>query len=234
MRGIRCVLRSLLRIISSSLFEGTGKTVMILSLIVATRNQITSPEPTILDVCPIMTPLAFRHFPSEVYASTRKQVLHNSPPEPTTVPSLVELMLHKARTTPNCVIPPDITSKRSSRLAEKEEEVDILPVGEMLRANVPFYFQHLVEPSNRERAQRRNKDTRPRIMYLTSATLVIVPANLLSQWDREIIKHCDVPLRVLILRAKTPVPSVQSLATDYDVSHIISSEPHIDFLHRLF
>ncbi|KAH9484424.1 putative ATP-dependent helicase C23E6.02 [Psilocybe cubensis] len=197
---------------------GTGKTVMILSLIVATRNQISSPEPTIIDNRPIMTPLALRHFPSDVFASTRKQISsQKSPAEPTTIPTLVELMLHKARTSPNCTIPTDITSKRSSRLAEKEEEVEILPVGEMLKANVPFYFQHMVEPSNRERTQRRNKDLRPRIMYLTSATLIIVPANLLSQWDREIIKHCDVPLRVLILRAKTPVPIVQSLATDYDI-----------------
>ncbi|PPQ86914.1 hypothetical protein CVT25_009800 [Psilocybe cyanescens] len=195
---------------------GTGKTVMILSLIVATRNQISAAEPTIVDVRTIMTPLAFRHFPSGTYASTRKLVLP-TPPEPISVPSLVELMLHKARITPNCVIPPDITSKRSNRVVEKADEVDILPLGDMLRANVPFYFQHLVEPSNRERVQRRNRDTRPRIMYLTSATLIIVPANLLSQWDREITKHCDVPLRVLILRAKTPVPSVRSLATDYDI-----------------
>ncbi|KAJ3516660.1 hypothetical protein NLJ89_g1000 [Agrocybe chaxingu] len=196
----------------------TGKTVMMLSLIVATRNQISSPEPSIVDDRPVLTPLAFRHFPSSDFSTARKRFYCDSDPRSgVRVPSLVELVLHKARVTPNCEIPPSMLTKRYGYELQREDEVSALPIGEVLRANAPFYHHYLGEPSNRERAQRNNRQRGPKVMYLTSATLVVVPANLLSQWDREITKHCAVPLRVLILRANTPMPSVRSLVTDYDI-----------------
>ncbi|KAF8969663.1 SNF2 family N-terminal domain-containing protein [Flammula alnicola] len=196
---------------------GTGKTVMMLSLIVATRNQISTPEPSIIDDRPILTPLSFRHFPSSEFATSRKRLGRNLKHESPPVPSLVELMLHLARTAPRCDIPENVSSRRYSRILEKEAEVNTLPLGKVIRANVPFYHHYLGEPSNRERAQRNRQMQTPRVVYLTSATLVVVPANLLSQWDRETTKHCAVPLRVLILRAKTLMPTVQKLATDYDI-----------------
>ncbi|KAF8912126.1 hypothetical protein CPB84DRAFT_1761324 [Gymnopilus junonius] len=196
---------------------GTGKTVMILSLIIATRNQISSPEPSIVDERPVMTPLAFRHFPSAEFSTARKRLI---PPasEQKEVPSLVELMLHRARTVPHCSIPRNLTSTENVRQLNKEDEVLSHPLlSNALHENVPFYHHYLGEPVNRERVQRTKLNRRPRVIYLTSATLIIVPANLLSQWDREIIKHSQIPLRVLILRAKTPMPTVKSLATDYDI-----------------
>ncbi|CAA7270930.1 unnamed protein product [Cyclocybe aegerita] len=197
---------------------GTGKTVMMLSLIVATRNQISLPEPSIVDDRPVLTRLAFRHFPSSDFSTARKRFYCDRDPRSgARVPSLVELVLHKARVTPNCNIPRSVLTKRYAHELQKEDEVSALPVGEVLRANTPFYHHYLGEPSNRERAQRKSRQRGPKVMYLTSATLVVVPANLLSQWDREITKHCAVPLHVLILRANTPMPSVRSLATDYDI-----------------
>lgn len=192
---------------------------MTLSLIMATRNQISSPEPSIVDERPVMTPLAFRHFPSAEFTSARKR----QPDAVRTayypgVPSLVELLLHHHRTSPNCIIPENLSSTRYLRDTEREDNVQTLPLGDVLRVNTPFYHHYLGEPTNRERLKRKKADIRPRTMYLTSATLVVVPPNLLSQWDREVTKHCAIPLRVLILRSKTPMPSVRSLAADYDVS----------------
>ncbi|KAF9532907.1 SNF2 family N-terminal domain-containing protein [Crepidotus variabilis] len=197
---------------------GTGKTVMTLSLIMATRSQISSPEPSIVDERPILTPLALRHFPSGEFTSARKrhpgysQATHHGG-----VPSLVELLLHHHRTSPDCTIPENLSSTRYLRETEREDNIQTLPLGDVLRTNAPFYHHYLGEPNNRDRAKRKQAYVRPRTIFLTSATLVVVPPNLLSQWDREIAKHCAIPLRVLMLRAKTPMPSIRSLATDYDI-----------------
>ncbi|KAF9556010.1 hypothetical protein CPC08DRAFT_711560 [Agrocybe pediades] len=198
---------------------GTGKTIMMLSLIVATRSQISEPEPSIMDPDrPVLTPLAFRHFPSDEFSTARKRASSEFA-RTRKVPSLVELMLHRARTNPYTKISQCMPPEALGRIIAKEEEVSNLPLGVAIRNNVPFYHHYQGEPHNRERTQRQRGEPAPRTLFLTSATLIIVPANLLSQWDREIIKHCklETPLRVLIVRAKTPLPSVQSLATDYDI-----------------
>ena len=168
-----------------------------------------------------MTPLSFRHFPSAEFSTSRKRFSRGNHPkysqEIPRVPSLVELMLHRARTAPYCDIPKDYSSTQYRRSVEVEDEISTLPLSKMLRENVPFYHHYHGDPSTRERSPRNRRDQGPKVMYLTSATLVIVPANLLSQWDREIMKHCSIPVRVLTLRAKTSMPSVKSLATDFDV-----------------
>lgn len=164
-----------------------------------------------------MTPLSFRHFPSGEFSMSRKRFSRgNNSLEVSRVPSLVELMLHRGRTTPCSNI-----LRGYCRRTRIEDEVNTLPLGEMLRENVPFYHHYHGDPSIPGRAPRNRRDQGPKVMYLTSATLVIVPANLLSQWDREIAKHCSIPLRVLMLRTKTSMPSAKSLATDFDVSRTL-------------
>ncbi len=219
---------------------------MMLTLIAATKNQISSPEPSIVDERPVLTPLAFRHFPSGHFSYARKRFFsnrdlyddHGTFPR---IPSLVELLLHHHRVSPYCEITDNVSSQRHARAIKVEDGIQTLPLGELLRANTPFYHHYLGEPHNRERAKRKTRELGPKIMYLTSATLVIVPPNLVSQWDREITRHCDSPLRVLVLRAKTPLPSVRDLANDYDVSsrpglflHINSLRiDYLDDLHSL-
>jgi hypothetical protein len=206
-------------------YQGTGKTLIILSLIAATKNQLSTPEESVVDDRPVMTPLSFRHFPSAEFATSRKKFfrgnhLHNSH-EISRVPSLVELMLHRSRTTPYCNILKPPSGTQYCRLTKSEDKVNTLPLGEILRQNAPFYHHYHGDPSIRERSPRNRCDRGPKVMYLTSASLVIVPSNLLSQWDREIMKHCSTPLRVLMLRTKTQVPSVRSLATDFDVRQVL-------------
>lgn len=56
---------------------------------------------------------------------------------------------------------------------------------------------------------------RPRRMYLTSATLVVIPDNLFHQWNLEVAKHVQRnQLKILELATvKTPVPELRDLLT---------------------
>jgi hypothetical protein len=85
---------------------------------------------------------------------------------------------------------------------EAKERMRDHPLNRSLRENTPFYipstgFGH--------------------ITYLTSATLIVVPDNILSRWHNEITMYCASPLRVLQLRVGDKAPSVKCLAIDFDV-----------------
>lgn len=90
-----------------------------------------------------------------------------------------------------------------------------------LRLNTPFYHQYEDVAVIRTRAS--NVDPGPKIMYLSSATLIVVPANLLSQWVGEIHKHCKETLRVLVVNEDVQISHASDLATNYDVSGPILS-----------
>lgn len=282
---------------------------MMLSLIAATKNQISFPEKSAVDRRSVMTPLSFRHFPSGKFDKSRKKffdglenfkmyfgnpepqcseligaprlemarihaisasrplqaprllqspmplqgpklrphtVHHPDPAEVATsrknffhgnrkdngleisrVPSLVELLLHRHRTSPYCDIPKSYTSIHYQRLKECEYAVKSLELGSMLQENVPFYHHYDVDPKfsrpqlRGRRVLRPNKIPGPKVMYLTSATLLIVPDNGIDHWEQEINKHCSPPLRVLTLKTRSQVPSVKVLTTDFDVCQIL-------------
>jgi SNF2-related domain len=191
--------------------QGTGKTLITLTLIAATLKQISAPEDSPVLQRPVMTPLSIRHFPSGEVATSPLTLScvnrqRNSQEIPR-VPSLTELMLHRSRTAPYCDIPKSHSSTQYCRLVEFEGHVNNLPLGKLLHENCPFYFYY-------------SKKREPRVMFLTSATLVIVPAKTMSHWVQENSKHCYPRLRVLELTEGTDAPSVKSLATDFDVGRI--------------
>lgn len=201
---------------------------MILALVLATIHQISSPEESVVDDRPVMTPLSFRYFPSAECISARKRFFRGkedtSTPQSSRVPSFVELLLHHKRTFPDTSIPNTATVQGQlsyERDMEVVSKVEQIYPGQLLQATTPFYYHYGGEPTTNERTQRNRNDPGPRQVYLTSATLIIVPANLLGQWGREIQKHVEYPIRVLILRPGTPMPHVTSLASDYDVSNSI-------------
>ena len=96
-----------------------------------------------------------------------------------------------------------------------------------LRANAPFYLASLSNlsanaggsPVKGKGGGRRAAAPAVRAVYLSAATLVIVPDTLQRQWQSEILKHCtgDV-LRYLYVKNNDQLPDAPELATDYDVS----------------
>lgn len=181
---------------------------MILALISSTLDQLPEPEVSLLSEQSILTPLSLRAFPR--VEDIRARQLGKYPGRTSfTVPSLRELLVHYCRVHPDGL--------------DLQQQLEDLPDKRLvlaLQKNVPFYLQYNEDAvvQTTERAQRRAAKPKPRVMFLSSATLVIVPANLLNQWTSEMNKHCKDSLRRLIVRDSSPLPSAMVLASSYDVS----------------
>jgi hypothetical protein len=152
-----------------------------------------------------MTPLSVLHFSSDSRLGRQSGIKYRGIPKSSPrVPSLREILLDQ-----------------QSRAASSHAMDEVLP-GDMAQAlphNQPFYLvypESFVEARRGERTAQRT--TPPRKVYLTSATLIVLPLTLMDQWDREINKHCDMDLRVLSIRGNDPLPSAKELASMYDVS----------------
>ena len=188
---------------------------MILALVLATLNDLAMPESSIYQRHPprITTPLAFRHFPSD-FENERKHLTGKNKirfPEGPRVPSLVELLLHHLRVPLQGfqpIVPP-----------RYQDELDRRQLYAPLMANTPFYHYEAPETIDDDRPKRRRFVKLPsRVMFITSATLIVVPNSLLGQWKSEVDKHCGTYIRLLLLRRTTPMPPAQELASNYDVS----------------
>jgi SNF2 family DNA or RNA helicase len=84
---------------------------------------------------------------------------------------------------------------------------------EALKRGAGHYF--LPAPTPR-RESRNPKIVPPRKIWLTTATIVVVPTNLVQQWLHEIKKH-TTGLKVLTMNElSTPLPSAEDLA-EYDI-----------------
>ncbi|KAI0053959.1 hypothetical protein FA95DRAFT_1551738 [Auriscalpium vulgare] len=192
---------------------GTGKTVMILALVLATVDQLPKPEESFHDPRPVLTPVAFRHFPGAPFEEARKKLSKQRgarADDSKGVPSLVEGLLHRIRLHPGAA---DVRHNR--------DWLDDRRLGKLLDLNAPFYF-HWNPPDptssrSRRAVQKQKHGLGPRVVYLSSATLIIVPPNLLAQWISEIYKHCLPTLRVLSVKPEDRLPRALTLATDYDV-----------------
>ncbi|RDX46999.1 hypothetical protein OH76DRAFT_1465208 [Lentinus brumalis] len=188
---------------------GTGKTIMMLSLILATLDQLPSPEEAFHEQRIPMTPLALRHFQTASAIDERAKLSKSSKVlRDTGLPSLVEIMLHYIRVAPGGVRAP---------LHEHQAELEQQNLWDPLRANVPFYIHTDPPRDSGYGGVRGAQANAPRVMFLTAATLVVVPDNLQIQWANEILKHCTDMLRVLFVRDKDELPDAPVLATDYDV-----------------
>ncbi|KAG9246585.1 SNF2 family N-terminal domain-containing protein [Calycina marina] len=81
------------------------------------------------------------------------------------------------------------------------------------------YPGHYYIPGPAPRRQSRNPVSTPaRQVFLTAATLIVVPANLIKQWELEIKKHTN-GLKVLVIiknKTKSSLPPAEELA-GYDI-----------------
>jgi hypothetical protein len=186
---------------------------MMLALILATLDQIPSPEEAVYDPRPVLTPLSYLHFPTIEPVAARRRIAQGGNARrvdrdsPTRIPSLIEFMLHYCRTHPNGL-----------NLRDHQESLEQRRLWKPLMRNSPFYHHYNSLNQEVTRSNRRQTNPGPKVMYLSSATLVIVPMNLFNQWKNEIMKHCDDTLRVLEARTGVALPPAYRLATKYDVS----------------
>jgi hypothetical protein len=189
---------------------------MILSLVLATIDQLSKPEESIHDTRPVLTPLAFQHFPYHQFEAARKRLSPRPSQAPTSngnsFPRLMEIVLHFVRTSPDGL-----------HLRQNVEWLQNRGLQSLIDLSVPFYLQ-TKEPVALARPRRMGADRGFRAMYLTSATLIVVPPNLLGQWNSEILKHClgpeesDEAVRFLVVNPKKELPAARLLASNYDVS----------------
>jgi SNF2-related domain len=191
---------------------GTGKTCIVLALIMATKHQLSSPEEPLWDEPdrPILTPLALRHFLTRQFENARQVVRIND--RPSNIPSLVEMLTHFIRASPDLIKPSGFDNSLKDCLPDH--------LWESIAENHPFYHVFERLPASLS-SRRRYLDRGPRKVYLTSATLIIVPRAILEQWNSEINKHCEAgSIRHISLdigpKAR-PMPSAPILASMYDV-----------------
>ena len=88
------------------------------------------------------------------------------------------------------------------------------------------YPGHYIIPGPVPRRQSRNPNPKQaRKVFLTTATLVVVPSNLVKQWELEIKKH-TTGLKVLVMtKSKQILPQAENLV-DYDI--ILFSKQRFD------
>lgn len=193
---------------------GSGKTVMILALIMATQDQLPILDSLSLHE-EILTPIALRHFPSAEFRGARDNFHRDFDVPVYTVPTLSQIMLHRIRAAPTGI-------QGSATEAALHCSPHLL---KSLQENVPFYLSHADSITGKGDQDHRQTRSRtqifgPRTIYLSKATLIAVPGNIVAQWKGEIDKHCH-SVRLLVLRSCDALPPVKSLASDYDVRRSI-------------
>ncbi|THH28395.1 hypothetical protein EUX98_g5793 [Antrodiella citrinella] len=188
---------------------GTGKTVMVLALIHATLHQLPKPEVSPLSDCAVLTPLSLRAFSLTDDVCARQLGNVRTPPSPF-IPSLREFLIQY------CTTQPIGLSIQQFQDAIPDQQLALA-----LTRNVPFYFHYdadaTVFSSGRASGQRRRTEPTPQKLFISAATLVVVPSNLLNQWQNEIYKHCDDSFRCLMVRDSAPLPAGVVLAKSYDI-----------------
>ncbi|KAL6800224.1 P-loop containing nucleoside triphosphate hydrolase protein [Trichoderma sp. SZMC 28012] len=99
-----------------------------------------------------------------------------------------------------------------------------------LSRNRGYYFLPAPEPRRGGRSNRSPCHVPPKKIYLSSASVVIVPNNLVAQWKQEINKHTE-GLKVLILGKNDETPSLEDILT-YDV--LLFSQTRFEMIHKQF
>lgn len=198
----RCICKS-----SNSRSPGTGKTVMVLALVLSTIDQLPEPDQTIYTPA-IMTPVAFRHFRNAENRTARERAHWKS--STGAFPTLVETLHHLLQ------VNPDRTHTRlRNTLAESNPSLL-----QSIERNAPYYLHYNDEVERVRSSRGGRRVASPRVVYLTSATLIVVPSTLVLQWISEMHKHVTSEIRVLVIRRDDEIPSALDLATQYDVRSI--------------
>lgn len=149
---------------------GSGKTIITLSLILCTRDELPSTEEHFFHSPPVLTRVSLRYFPYAPYTTERDAAgLSQSHEEsPVQLPSLVELAIHRARTA-------------GLPFQQWKDRLEARNLYTPLISCTPFYHRRL--PEVVPRGQRSDVPNTPLLcrIYLSCATLLVVPAMLFQQ-----------------------------------------------------
>ena len=207
---------------------GSGKTCMLLgkyehiqvililndcpALILLTQHQLPAPEESLLEPRPVLTPVFLRHSRTLEALEARESAYGSCDAVDfvSSFPTLSGLVSHQIR-----------SHLDTSFFHLKEEFMNSFSFWPEVKKNVPFYFQSSksdIQISKQERLSRYPVLSPPKRIYLSAATLVIVPPHLFIQWQSEIHKHChDNVLRILTIDGNGRIPNVKRLANDFDL-----------------
>lgn len=184
---------------------GAGKTVIVLALALATRGTISKPDNN-PESSVSLTHISLRNYPNEPYSELRKLFRI---PQPDRLPSLFDMLLHTTAIGGTSLL--DFNYKVSASFA-------LSPLSQVVTALQPFYAHHKGSVKGPRISEMKNSRY-PHIIYLSCATLIVVPTSLYEQWKGEIYKFCrDGVLKILFVGDKGVVlPHATELAK-YDVS----------------
>ncbi|WFD35026.1 hypothetical protein MCUN1_001872 [Malassezia cuniculi] len=209
---------------------GVGKTLICLALILHTRHQVAQPDaepmasavtsalalefpahdykggdPAESSIAPVVTSAFGAPTVGERLGRSRKPAApqekaragHSNRPV-----SLVQIAAHRLRTT---------YSLSADDLSSLPPQLQTL----LDSVSAPFFNLWPPAPA---RASRASRDRAPVRVYVSAATLALVPQTLIAQWLQEIEKHCPDTIRVLAVPdGRVELPGALSLAQDYDL-----------------
>lgn len=173
---------------------GSGKTIMSLALILATRSLPTHPP---------------EHFRAGD-APIRKRLA-----------SLSEMAA-------SCATRNSVPWRPYFDLFKEQSGDDYERCIETLERNPGYYYLPPPEPHYIGRRSRQCIELPKKLLYLSSCSLVLVPANLVEQWEQEIRKHTE-GLKVLVITRVTQLPPTKELLK-YDL--ILLSQTRLETMAR--
>lgn len=172
---------------------GTGKTLECLALILATRGSV----PQALNESKVAQQIKYHNSDEDVASDHRR-----------TLPSLTALCIKQVRSTayPIPWWEEPVLQRHTSLMSR-------------VQTSAP-YFTKITQQTNRHATLSRSTggdDVRTDV-FLSYATLVVVPSTLLGHWLEEIRKHVHPDsLRVLVIDRANQIPSAMRLANEWDL-----------------
>ena len=180
---------------------GVGKTLMCLSLVVATLDTPPHLPTSTLDISPVLSDHILSTYPFPSQGEAREKTSYSRTATKLALPSLTDLCATVlAKYDRSARRSPFIPTTYSSLLDQKT-----------------FYYVYPSDDDCQREAKRRVQCRHITKVYLANTTLVVVPQILVQQWKFEIEKHLVPGVLKYLEVGKDELPAVEGLI-EYDVS----------------
>lgn len=186
---------------------GVGKTLICLSLVLATLHQPAQPPPHDIDLSPILTDHMLHTYPFRRMRAIREDVSLLTRLD-LAVPTLSELCAN-------------ILACRDHSVDLAFSAVNVDPGISALIHQRTFYYKYPPDTSCMRTAKARKISGIADKIFLSNTTLVAVPPILVDQWMQEIEKHVELGV-LKVLKVDGELPHAARLL-EYDVSRSLDS-----------